>query len=74
MKAMPKLHDTEVPIVCPDCRGKTSIKGRDAVPGHVVKCAACGVAFALTDDDLKQLQQGLDDLEKTSRKYGGRRG
>jgi hypothetical protein len=71
--AMPSLSDMEVPVPCPKCNHTTQIKARAAAPGFVINCAACGAAFALTDEDLQRLQQGLDDLTQTSRRFGGRR-
>jgi hypothetical protein len=72
--AVPKLADLAVPVPCPDCSRTTQIGARDVVPGFVVKCAGCGVAFALTDEDIQRLQKGLDDLTQTSRRFGGRQG
>ena len=71
---MPKLSDMEVPVCCPKCSCTTQIRARAAAPGFVVVCAACGASFALTEEDLQKLQQGLDDLTQTTRRFGGRQG
>jgi tRNA(Ile2) C34 agmatinyltransferase TiaS len=69
---MPRLSELEVPVPCPKCGQATKIPARAAAPGFEVRCAACGTTFALTDEDLKRLQKGLDDLTQTSRRFGGR--
>lgn len=72
--ATPRLSELELPVPCPQCSRTTRIKARDAAPGFVIRCAACEAAFELTADDLRTLQQSLDDLTQTTRRFGGRQG
>jgi ribosomal protein S27E len=72
--ATPRLSELELPVPCPQCNRTTRILARDAAPGFAVRCAACGAAFELTTEDLGKLQQSLDDLTQTTRRFGGRQG
>ena len=56
-------------ITCGGCSRKTKVPLKQASPGKKVKCS-CGNEFHLQGDDLRKMQKGLDDFQKTLKQFG----
>ncbi|MBW1702822.1 MAG: hypothetical protein JRJ50_12025 [Deltaproteobacteria bacterium] len=63
-----KMNATLI-IGCPECKRKTKLAARNAIPGKSISCL-CGVSFNLSGDALRPIQRSLDDLQRTLKSLG----
>jgi hypothetical protein len=56
-------------IQCGECNRKNKLPMSQASPNKIIKCG-CGIEYPLKDDNIKKIQQQLDDLQRTLKNFG----
>jgi uncharacterized protein YlzI (FlbEa/FlbD family) len=51
-------------IECGECNNKNKIPLYQASPDNIITCI-CGKKYQLTGDDIRKIQEGLDNLKRT---------